>query len=144
MRAAVLTAHGTVPELREHRDPEPAPGATVLDIEAAAMNPIDVRVATGQFPLERYEPPYVAGKEGVGRRADGARGYFEYSVQPFGAFAERTLVRDEDLYPVPEGLEPALAVCLGVSGLESDGADLFYCGGGPSGKVRAVRRPKAT
>lgn len=31
----------------------------------------------------------------------------------------------------------------GVSGMESDGADLFYCGGGPSGKVRAVRRPKA-
>lgn len=32
----------------------------------------------------------------------------------------------------------------GVSGMESDGADLFYCGGGMSGKVRAVRRPKAT
>jgi len=30
----------------------------------------------------------------------------------------------------------------GVSGLEADGADLFYCGGGPSGTVRAVRRPK--
>jgi glutamine cyclotransferase len=29
----------------------------------------------------------------------------------------------------------------GVSGLESDGADLFFCGGGSSGKVRAVRRP---
>ncbi len=29
-----------------------------------------------------------------------------------------------------------------VSGLESDGADLFYAGGGDSGKVRAVRRPK--
>ena len=29
-----------------------------------------------------------------------------------------------------------------VSGMESDGRDLFYCGGGPSGKVRAVRRPK--
>jgi glutamine cyclotransferase len=29
-----------------------------------------------------------------------------------------------------------------VSGLESDGANLFYCGGGSSGKVRAVRRPK--
>jgi len=28
-----------------------------------------------------------------------------------------------------------------VSGLESDGKDLFYCGGGSSGKVRAVRRP---
>jgi glutamine cyclotransferase len=32
----------------------------------------------------------------------------------------------------------------GVSGLESDGAELFYAGGGPSGKVRAVRRPKHT
>ena len=28
-----------------------------------------------------------------------------------------------------------------VSGLESDGADRFYCGGGNSGKVRAVKRP---
>jgi hypothetical protein len=30
-----------------------------------------------------------------------------------------------------------------VSGLESDGGDLFYCGGGSSGKVRAVRAPGA-
>lgn len=30
----------------------------------------------------------------------------------------------------------------GVSGLESDGRDRFYCGGGSSGKVRAVRRPR--
>ena len=33
---------------------------------------------------------------------------------------------------------------VGVSGLESDGAGLFYAGGGDSGKVRAVRRPKAS
>ncbi len=31
---------------------------------------------------------------------------------------------------------------MGVSGLESDGGDLFFCGGGNSGKVRAVRRPR--
>jgi glutamine cyclotransferase len=31
---------------------------------------------------------------------------------------------------------------VGVSGLESDGGDLFFCGGGSSGKLRAVRRPK--
>jgi len=30
----------------------------------------------------------------------------------------------------------------GVSGLESDGAERFFCGGGGSGKVRVVRRPK--
>jgi glutamine cyclotransferase len=30
---------------------------------------------------------------------------------------------------------------LGVSGLESDGGDQFFCGGGTSGKLRVVRRP---
>ena len=34
---------------------------------------------------------------------------------------------------MPEGTE--------VTGLESDQGDLFYAGGGPSGRVRAVRRP---
>jgi glutamine cyclotransferase len=29
-----------------------------------------------------------------------------------------------------------------ISGLESDGGDQFFCGGGRSGKVRTVRRPK--
>jgi glutamine cyclotransferase len=36
----------------------------------------------------------------------------------------------------------ALPAGMGVSGLESDGDGLFYCGGGTSGKLRAVRRPK--
>ena len=31
---------------------------------------------------------------------------------------------------------------VGVSGLESDGGDRFFCGGGKSGKVRSVRRPR--
>jgi streptogramin lyase len=30
---------------------------------------------------------------------------------------------------------------MGISGLESDGHDRFFCGGGNSGKVRVVRRP---
>jgi glutamine cyclotransferase len=35
---------------------------------------------------------------------------------------------------MPRGVE--------VSGLESDGGDRFFCGGGTSGKVMAIRRPK--
>jgi glutamine cyclotransferase len=31
---------------------------------------------------------------------------------------------------------------VGISGLESDGGEQFFCGGGNSGKVRAVRRPR--
>ncbi len=33
---------------------------------------------------------------------------------------------------------------VGVSGLESDGRQRFFCGGGKSGKVRAIRRPRRT
>jgi glutamine cyclotransferase len=47
---------------------------------------------------------------------------------------------DPDSGEVLERLE--MPPGIGVSGLESDGAELFYCGGGPTGKVRAVRRPK--
>ncbi len=32
---------------------------------------------------------------------------------------------------------------ISVSGLESNGGDTFFCGGGASGKVRAVRRPSS-
>lgn len=39
-----------------------------------------------------------------------------------------------ELLQMPDG--------VGVSGLESNGDDVFYCGGGPSGKIRAVQRPK--
>jgi hypothetical protein len=34
------------------------------------------------------------------------------------------------------------ATGVAVSGLEADGADAFYCGGGADGKVRVVRNPK--
>lgn len=36
----------------------------------------------------------------------------------------------------------AMPAGMVVSGLEADGGDRFYCGGGNSGKVRAVRRPR--
>jgi glutamine cyclotransferase len=36
----------------------------------------------------------------------------------------------------------AMPAGTGVSGLESDGRDQFFCGGGSSGTVRAVRRPR--
>ncbi len=46
---------------------------------------------------------------------------------------------DPDTGEVLERVEMPPGVA--VSGLESDGRELFYCGGSSSGKVRAVRRP---
>lgn len=33
---------------------------------------------------------------------------------------------------------------VGISGLEADGGERFFCGGGGSGKIRAIRRPRKT
>lgn len=46
---------------------------------------------------------------------------------------------DPDNGDVLESLE--MPAGIGVSGLESDGGERFFCGGGGSGKLRAVRRP---
>ena len=47
---------------------------------------------------------------------------------------------DVETGKVTESLD--MPVGTGVSGLESDGRDTFFCGGGTSGKVRAVRKPR--
>lgn len=47
---------------------------------------------------------------------------------------------DPDTGEVLERLE--MPAGTGVSGLEAAGGDRFFCGGGRSGKVRAIRRPK--
>jgi glutamine cyclotransferase len=64
-----------------------------------------------------------------------------------GELWHATLERDEsELRRVdPEGgrVLQRLAMPKGaaISGVESDGADIFFCGGATSGKLRAVRRP---
>ena len=49
------------------------------------------------------------------------------------------MTRDEFLLEMDEILD--LPAGTMVSGLESDGGDRLFCGGGSTGKVRAVRRP---
>lgn len=47
---------------------------------------------------------------------------------------------DSQTGEVLESLEMPRGV--GISGLESDGSDRFFCGGGKSGRIRSVRRPR--
>jgi NADPH:quinone reductase-like Zn-dependent oxidoreductase len=117
MRAAVIPAHGAVPEPGTFDDPSPVDGQEVVAVLAGGVNPVDMRIAAGGFPLEQRDPPYVPGKEGVGRLDDGARVYFDATVAPFGAFAERTLIPAGSGFAVPDALDEGVAVALGVAGL---------------------------
>src|SRR4051794_26049978 len=115
MHAAVLHELGA-PSPGEFDEPTPADGQAVADVAVAGLNPIDVNKAAGRFYLGPPELPSVPGMEGVGT-VDGRRVYWLEAVQPFGSMAERCLVDPAQTIPVPDGLDDATAVALGIAGL---------------------------
>lgn len=115
MRAAILHEAGADPEVGDFEDPTPHDGDTVVAVAAAGVNPIDVRLASGQLGQPRT--PRVVGLEGAGKLDDGSRVYFGFSVSPFGSWAERTLIDPARAYPVPDGLSDDLAVAIGIAGI---------------------------
>lgn len=114
MRAAVVPEYGGTPEVRDFDEPSPGAGEVVVEVEAAGLNPVDLTRAAGTFHGGSPDPPYVAGAEGVARLDDGRLAYFNSSR---GSMAERAAVPSEELVELPEGLDPALAVCFGIAGL---------------------------
>jgi NADPH2:quinone reductase len=117
MRAAILREYGGVPELGDFPEPEAGDGQAVVDMLAAGLNPVDRSIASGKFYSGSPPLPYVAGREGVGRLADGSVVYFGKAVVPSGSFAERALIRSEEAFSVPPDLDPALATVFGIAGL---------------------------
>lgn len=61
--------------------------------------------------------PCVIRGEGVGHAPGGRRVYFgERSVAPFEDWAERTLVPTEEVWDVPDDVDDALAITMGIAG----------------------------
>jgi NADPH:quinone reductase-like Zn-dependent oxidoreductase len=117
MQAAVVHQPGATPVIEQFTDPQPGPGVSVGTLVAAALNPLDVAFVNDQFPLRRLQPPCIAGYEAVVQLADGTRWYVTAPPPPYGTLAELVPVPDSDGFPVPVGLDPALAAALGVAGL---------------------------
>ncbi len=117
MRAAVIESYGQGPVVRQFEDPEAREGLLAVEVVAAGLNPVDLRIATGTYHGLRPDPPYVTGREAIVRLPDGALAYVEGPPPPFGGAAERTIAHPEEAIRLPEGLDPGLAVALGVAGL---------------------------
>ena len=117
MRAALIRAAGSSPELvADHGEPE---GDVVVDITAAPLNPVDLSIAGGRFYAGPPNAPYVPGVEGVGHTGDCVRLWFETGAgyAGDGSMAERAAVRPEMAVELPDGVDDALAGCLGVAGI---------------------------
>jgi NADPH:quinone reductase-like Zn-dependent oxidoreductase len=112
MRAAVIGERGTAPVMTEFREPESREGALLIEMDTVGLGGWDV---LGAYRLG-VEFPCVIRGEGVGRTADGRRVYFgERSVQPFGAWAERTLVPAEEVWAVPDTVDDKTAISMGIA-----------------------------
>jgi NADPH:quinone reductase-like Zn-dependent oxidoreductase len=117
MKAAQL--QDRVPVVLDFDAPQPIAGREILDVEAAALTRLDMIVASGKHYFKPPPGRFVIGREGVGRRANGERVYFNVlsAVAPFGSMAEQTLVDPALTFAVPDGIGSALAAALGNAGL---------------------------
>jgi NADPH:quinone reductase-like Zn-dependent oxidoreductase len=119
MKAAVLLQHDSTPRFGDFDEPSPAPGSVVVEVAAAAIHHFDLHKATGGFYMGPPPLPSVVGTDGVGRVAGGRRVYFDVTVAPYGSMAERSLVPEDVLFDVAEGLDDATAAALGNTGLSA-------------------------
>jgi NADPH:quinone reductase-like Zn-dependent oxidoreductase len=117
VKAAVLHEHGEPPQCDQFDEPVEDNGHMVAEVAAAGVNHLDLLKASGRFYTGPPPLPSVVGSDGVGRLADGRRVFFDSTEAPYGAMAERTLVSEEHLLDVAEGVDDEVAAALGNSGL---------------------------
>lgn len=124
IQAAIIDGPGAEPRLGSITLPPRTSGTTLLAVTAAPLNPLDLVIASGTFHSVRHEAPYVPGSECVGTvlasdtYVPGTLVYAECHASPSapGTFSQQVCVADENLLPLPDGLDPLLAAAVGNSG----------------------------
>jgi NADPH:quinone reductase-like Zn-dependent oxidoreductase len=119
MNAAVLRVLGTPPRFEKFPEPIPAEGEVVVHVRAASLKPVDKQIAAGTHYASFRELPAVSGLDGVGVLDDGTRVFFAGPRRPYGAMAERTVVRRGQCFAVPEGLNNEVAAALPNPGVSA-------------------------
>lgn len=125
MRALLIDGYAPVPSahLGEAPDAQPGPGEVRIRVEAAALNPLDAKLAqgamTGWFPLAF---PYGPGTDFAGEVVTLGEGVTDLHVgdavlgrsDPVsgGALAEALVVPARSVTPRPAGLDAVTAACL--------------------------------
>ncbi|BCJ49481.1 oxidoreductase [Actinoplanes sp. NBRC 14428] len=115
-----IRAYGDAPRLADVTGPEPGPGEVLIDVAAAALNPLDLKIAAGamhgMFPV-RF--PYTLGTDVAGtvrRAGPGAPGWApgdrvlaRLDPSAGGAVATAAVVPAEQLVAAPRSVPPGPA-----------------------------------
>ena len=123
MRAAVVERIGEPPAVGDVPEPSPGPGQALVEISAAALNPIDLSIASGRFFAGSPDVPYVPGREAVGTvissgaLESGAKVWLQGAAGlGGGTLAQRALADEGGVIELPRDADDALAAALGIAG----------------------------
>jgi len=126
MQRVVITKTGGPQVLQVIREnlPVPQPGEVRVKVQAAGVGRADIMMRRGQYPLSMPPLPYTPGYDLVGVVDSLGEGAHEFKIGTrvaaltgMGAYAEYACLRESDLVPVPDGLDPAEIASLILNGL---------------------------
>jgi len=127
MRAAQVTEIGAAPRPVDVTPPSPEGGQALIAVSHATLNPVELRVASGQMP--GAVAPYIPGLEGVGTVVDstnlpaGTRVRFENDLPGFGkdgAIRELAVAEEQALVELPSSVDAGTAAAIGVVGVTAE------------------------
>ena len=119
MKAAIITAAGKTPVYGDFTEPVAHAGEELIAVTACALSHFSKSRSAGSHYSSGGAFPAVAGADGVGRTADGRRVYFVLPETPYGALAERSLVRTERCVPIPDTLDDITAAAIANPGMSA-------------------------
>ena len=119
MKAAIVDQAGQAPVYGDFREPEPAPGRSIIRVTAAALSHVTRARAAGTHYSGAGALPLVPGLDGVGVDESGRRVYFILPEAPFGGMAQRCLVDARRCIALPDGLADVEAAAMGITGMSA-------------------------
>jgi NADPH:quinone reductase-like Zn-dependent oxidoreductase len=119
MKAGIIRAAGTTPVYGEFDAPADSEGTEVITMRASALSPLSKSRASGSHYSSEGVYPSVAGVDGIGVTADGQRVYFALPESPYGAFAEKALIRAGRWIRVPDNLDDVTAAAIANPGMSA-------------------------
>lgn len=119
MKAAVLHVLGKPPRCEDFPEPVAGDGEVIVHVHAAALKPVDKQLASGAHYASAGTLPRVCGIDGVGHLDDGQRMFFGGTRPPYGAMAERAVVRKVFTFPLPENLSDETAAAIMNPGISA-------------------------
>jgi NADPH:quinone reductase-like Zn-dependent oxidoreductase len=119
MKAGIIRAAGTTPVYGDFESPVASEGKEVIAVRASALSPLSKSRASGSHYSSEGVFPAVAGVDGIGFTADGLQVYFALPQAPYGALAEKCLVRTGHCIAVPDSLDDITAAAIANPGMSA-------------------------